>query len=375
MSKEASSRGPHTVRVDLGERSYDVLVGAGLIEAVGPTAAAGKPSQAVVISETTVAPLYGEAVLASLRAAGLSARLAEPFPAGEPSKTFATVSAVLDDVLGGETPIDRKTLVVALGGGVPGDLAGFVAAIALRGVPFLQVPTSLLAMVDSSVGGKTGVDHATGKNLIGAFHQPVGVVADVDTLRTLPERELANGLAEAVKHGVIRDPSLFAFLEANAESLATPDFDAAAMADLVARNVAIKAAVVADDEREAGVRAHLNFGHTIGHAVETFVGYETIRHGEAVALGMVAETAIAVRRGLLTQADADRLTALLAKLQLPTRQPGLDTAALLDLMQHDKKTVAGTIRLVLPSAIGDVDIYADITDAELRDAVAALGGG
>ena len=372
MSNEAASQGVRTVRVELGERSYDVLVGAGLLAGVGEVAAGVRPSRAVVVTETTVAPLYGEAVLASLRAAGLSARRCEPFPAGEPSKTLATVSEVLDDVLSGKPPIDRKSLVVALGGGVAGDLAGFVAAIALRGVRFLQVPTSLLAMVDSSVGGKTGVDHATGKNLIGAFHQPVGVVADVETLRTLPTRELANGLAEAVKHGVIRDPSLFAFLEAHAEALATPDFDAAAMTDLVARNVAIKAAVVADDEREAGVRAHLNFGHTIGHAVETFVGYETIRHGEAVALGMVAETALAVRRGLLDQASADRLTALLGRLGLPTRQPGLDTAALLDLMQHDKKTVASKIHLVLPTAIGEVGICADIAVAELADAVAAL---
>jgi 3-dehydroquinate synthase len=210
--------------------------------------------------------------------------------------------------------------------------------------------------------------------LIGAFHQPQAVVADVETLRTLPARELSNGLAESVKHGVIRDPSLLAFLEANADTLTSPKFDADVMAELVARNVAIKADVVAADEREAGVRAYLNAGHTVGHAVETFVGYESIRHGEAIALGLVAELQLSVNRGLLAAADAWRVVSLMSRLNLPITQPGLDVPALCSLMQRDKKTLRGQLRISVPTALGEMTILDDLRVEELQAAIETLAG-
>jgi 3-dehydroquinate synthase len=365
------------VEIALGKRSYDVCIASGLIGKTGESLVnlAGA-TQAVVVSDTNVAPLHAQPVLDSLAKADIQARLLT-FPAGEPSKTLATVSYVLDKLLSHTPPIDRGTMIVALGGGVVGDLAGFVAAIALRGLRFLQAPTTLLAAVDSSVGGKTGVDHETGKNLIGAFHQPAGVLCDVETLRTLPMRELRNGLAECVKHAVIRDANLLDFIESHAaDLLAGKDgalaFPAEGMIELVARNVAIKAGVVSEDEREAGVRAHLNFGHTIGHAVETFVGYETIRHGEAVALGMVAENAIAVTRGLLKNDVANRIKGVLEALGLPTRQANLDAKEIWRIMQHDKKARAGQVRLVLPKTLGDVDLYDDVTAEEVKQALETL---
>ena len=366
-----------TPRIDLAERSYDVRIASGLLAQAGESLKAWTGAQqAVVVSDTTVAPLHAGRVLDSLAAAGVATRLLT-FPAGESNKTLATVSAVLDGLLSHEPPIDRKTVIVALGGGVVGDLAGFVAAVALRGLRFIQLPTTILSAVDSSVGGKTGVDHAAGKNLIGAFHQPSGVLCDVETLRTLPKRELSNGLAECVKHAVIRDASLLDFLESQARDLLSGrdgalTFDADGMIELIARNVAIKAKVVAEDERESGVRAHLNFGHTIGHAIETFVGYEAIRHGEAVALGIVAENAIAVARGLLKRDVAHRVKGVLEALHLPTRQAGLDAKEIWRIMQYDKKNQAGRVRLVLPKALGDVDLHDDVTAEEVAQAIEIL---
>jgi len=268
------------ITVDLGPRSYDVIVGAGLLAHLGATVAAlGRTSHAVVISDSTVVDLYGPQAAESLAGANLAGAFIS-FPAGEANKTLAVYGKLLDDLLALTPAVDRDCVIVALGGGVPGDVAGFVAATALRGLRVVQCPTTLLAAVDSSVGGKTGVDHATGKNLIGAFHQPGAVVIDVETFRTLPAGELANGLAECVKHGVIRDEPLLGFIEDNAGAIGACNGDV--MEELVARNVAIKAAVVADDERETGQRAHLNFGHTIGHAIEVFVGYDKIAHGQAV---------------------------------------------------------------------------------------------
>jgi len=373
------------IRVELGLRSYDVCVGAGLLgsaDMLGKLASEIGASQVVVISDSNVAPLYGQATVDALAAAGLDAWATKPFPAGEPSKTLATASTLLDELLTHSPAIDRGTLVVPLGGGVAGDLGGFVAAIALRGLRVLQSPTSLLACVDSSVGGKTGVDHQTGKNLIGAFHQPSCVVIDVETLRTLPLAELRNGLGECVKHAVIRDESLLEFIEASAEKLLATEgrgddkklsFDAEIMAELIARNVTIKAAVVSADEREAGVRGHLNFGHTIGHAVETFIGYDNIRHGEAVSLGMVAANHIAKARGLLGPSQAQRITNILSKLELPTTTSPLDPGSIWQIMQHDKKALAGKVRMVLPTEIGKVDIYDDITPAEVAQAVESIG--
>jgi len=360
-----------TVGVELGERRYDVRVGAGLIARLGQTVRDLGAAGAAVVSDATVAALYGRRATDSLAAAGLHAELID-FPPGETSKTLTTASGVLDRLLVIQPPVDRSTVVVALGGGVVGDLAGFVAAVALRGLRFVQCPTTLLADVDSSVGGKTGVDHPAGKNLIGAFHQPGAVLIDVEALRTLPAAELRNGLAECVKHAVIRDERLLGFIEENADAILACETDV--MVELVARNVAIKAAVVADDEREAGQRAHLNFGHTIGHAIETLAGYAA-SHGEAVSLGMAAACRLAVRRGLLSQCDADRVERLLGRLGLPLRRGGLDFQALLPIMRHDKKARAGRIRMVLPARLGAVDIHDDVSDEELRAAVEYLAPG
>jgi 3-dehydroquinate synthase len=365
------------IHVELGDRSYDVRIAPGLISEVGASIAGlTGAKQAVVISDSSVAPLYASRVADSLTNAGIAPRVIE-FPAGEPSKVLVTVSSLLDELLDSGVPIDRRTVIVALGGGVVGDMAGFVAAVSLRGLRFVQCPTSLLAVVDSSVGGKTGVDHTAGKNLIGAFHQPVAVLSDIETLRTLSIDELRNGLGECVKHAVIRDASLLEFIEANAETLQSVidgklAFDAEIMCDLLARNVAIKAEVVRADERESGVRAHLNYGHTIGHAIETFVGYENIRHGEAVSLGMVTANHIAVERGLLDQATANHITAVLANLQLPTTRSSLDAAKIWNIMKHDKKTRDGKVRMVLPSAIAAVDIYDDISEQEVAKAIKSI---
>ena len=360
-----------TVRVDLGARSYDVSVAAGLIKQLGQVVASfGRVSRAVVITDSNVGPLYGQCAVESLARAELTVATLE-FPAGEANKTLATYGRLLDGLLGLDPAIDRDCVIVALGGGVVGDVAGFVAATALRGLRVVQCATSLLAAVDSSVGGKTGIDHATGKNLIGAFHQPSAVVIDVETFATLEPAELANGLGECVKHGVVRDEGLLAFIEENADGIAA--CRAGVMEDLVARNVAIKAAVVAADEREAGPRAHLNFGHTIGHAIEVFIGYDRIAHGRAVGLGMVAANHLAVARGLISADDGRRVERLLERLGLDVRVAGLDADDIWRIMQHDKKARGGKVRMVLPTELGAVDIYDDITPDEVAAATAALG--
>jgi 3-dehydroquinate synthase len=359
-----------TVHVDLGPRSYDVRIGAGLVGEIGQSAADLDAKRAAVISETNVAPLYAKQVLDSLSSAGLDA-WDIVFQAGEPSKTLGVASEILDELLGHEPPIDRRTMIIALGGGVAGDMAGFVAATALRGLRWLQCPTSLLADVDASTGGKTGVDHPVGKNLIGAFHQPAGVLIDVETLKTLPREELTNGLAECVKHAVIRDASMLDFLERNVEGILGNDPDV--MTELIAINVAIKAAVVTADELESGQRAHLNFGHTVGHAIETSVGYENIRHGEAIGLGMIAENRLATGRGMIPDQEASRVERVLASLGLPVHRAGLDAGEIWKIMQHDKKALDGRVRIVLASAIGDVDIYDDVTEDEVKSVVESLG--
>ncbi|MCE5277220.1 MAG: 3-dehydroquinate synthase [Planctomycetaceae bacterium] len=360
-----------TIRVELGWRSYDVLIGPGTIDTLGAKAAAlPRCSSAVVIADQTVADLYAARALASLKAAGVAASRVT-FPPGECSKTLQTLSTILDSLLTQRPAIDRDSVIVALGGGVTGDLAGFAAAVALRGLRWLQCPTTLLADVDSSVGGKTGVDHAAGKNLIGAFHQPAGVIADVATLASLPVDELRNGLAECVKHGVIRDESLLAFIEENADALLSCRGEE--MTELVARNVAIKGAVVSADETEKGQRAHLNYGHTVGHAIETLLGYQTIAHGQGVSLGMAAAGAMAVARGLLSEQDHGRILALLTRLGLPTKWPNLDAQKIWQIMQHDKKARGGKVRMILARGLGSVDIFPDISEEEALRGITALG--
>ena len=359
-----------TIRVELGDRSYDVRIGPGLLDAAGATVAALQDAAAaVVISDETVAGLYGQRTVDSLAGAGLDAALID-FPAGEQHKTLRTAGAVLDRLFAVSPAIDRDTVIVAAGGGVTGDLGGFVAAVALRGLRWVQCPTSVLADVDASVGGKTGVDHEVGKNLIGAFHQPSAVLIDVDTLATLPEEQFRSGLAECVKHGVIRDASLLDFIEDRAAAILAGDVEI--LTELLARNVAVKAAVVATDEREADERAHLNFGHTIGHAIETAVGFGRILHGQAVALGMVAADRLAVDRGLIEAEAAEHVEGLLRRLELPVRWDGLDADQIWQIMQHDKKVRGGQVRMVLPVMLGQVAVFDDITPKAVREAIDTL---
>lgn len=359
-----------SIAVDLGQRSYTVRVGAGVLGKLGDMVATlPKAKSVVLVADSTVAELYGPAALKALRSSGLTATMVD-FPAGEAHKNLHTLSHLFDELFAVRPAVDRNTVLVALGGGVTGDIAGFIAATALRGLRFVQCPTTLLADVDSSVGGKTGVDHPAGKNLIGAFHQPSGVLIDVETLRTLPSGELQSGLAECVKHAMIRDESLLGFIEANVDVIL--GLDGHILTDLVARNVAIKAAVVSADERETGVRAHLNFGHTIGHAIETLVGYGNMTHGQAVALGMIAACRMACRRGLVGQELVGRLVETLRRLGLAVRQEALDAGRIWEIMQHDKKTSGGQVRMVLPAGCGQVDVYDDIRPDEVRDAVASL---
>ena len=358
-----------TIAVDLGERRYEVRVGAGLLASLGAAVADVEDvTSVVVVSETTVAGLYGQRATESLEAAGVESSLIA-FPAGEAHKTLATVSQVLDE-FALSPPVDRSSLIVTLGGGVPGDRGGFVAATALRGLRFLQCPTTLLADVDASVGGKTGVDHPAGKNLIGAFHQPIGVLIDVETLRTLPRAELVGGLAECIKHAVIRDAALLESIEDHVEAILSVDTDV--MVELIARNVEIKASVVAADEREAGQRAELNFGHTIGHAIEAFVGYGKVSHGQAVSLGMVAACRIASDRGLLEAEASERVQEVLERLGLPVRIDGLDEEEIWRIMQHDKKARGGQVRMVLPVMLGAAAVFDDITPHAVRNAVECL---
>ena len=361
---------PITVDVNLGDRSYPVRVGpGGLDDLPAVIEAVGGVSSAAVISDSNVAKLYGRRVVEAIARAGVPASLLA-FPAGEQNKTLATYGALLNGLFALSPAVGRDSLVVALGGGVAGDVAGFVAATALRGLRWLQCPTSLLADVDASVGGNTAVDHHAGKNLIGAFHQPHAVVIDIETLRTLPEPELRNGLAECVKHAVIRDADLLGFIDRHAERIRNCDVDV--MTELVARNVAIKAAVVSADERETGERAHLNFGHTIGHGIETCVGYGRISHGQAVSLGMVAACHMAVARQLIEPGPAERIRAVLVRLGLPVTFPGLDAGAIWQVMQHDKKARGGRVRMVLPTAMGQVAVFDDVAPAEVEAAASHL---
>jgi len=330
------------VQVPLGERSYRVVVEPGGYAGLGPRLSEVAPGRrACLVTETNVGPLWAGAVREVLDAGGWDV-VQVTLPAGEASKTTATWTRCVDALLA--AGIDRTTPVLALGGGVLGDIAGFAAATVLRGVPFVQLPTTLLAMVDASVGGKTGVNHPSGKNLVGAFHQPVLVFAALDTLRTLPAAERVAGLGEVVKTALIGDADLLASVEAQAEALREGDLDA--LAPVIARCVEIKADVVGRDEREAGWRAVLNAGHTLGHAWEAASGFGALRHGEAVALGLLAETEWALRRGYCRDPQLPRrLAELLRRLGLPTRPPPLSPALLLGAMRVDKKA-RGDILLV-----------------------------
>jgi 3-dehydroquinate synthase len=337
------------IRVNLARYSYDVLIGAGLLTLVGLfLKEKGYADKAVVITDPNVKSRYGEVLEQSLTKNGFKVTTLV-VPAGEDQKSLDNAVRLYEQLT--DAYAERSTPIVALGGGVIGDLTGFVAATYLRGVPFVQLPTTLLAQVDSSVGGKVAVDHERLKNKIGAFHQPRLVIADTDTLKTLPKAELANGLAEAIKTAAVRGKEFFVYLEQNVEKLRA--LDISALEEAVYQCVSIKAEIVEKDERDAGLRNILNFGHTIGHAIES-VSHFGVRHGEAVAVGMVTTARISNRMGLLSYSEVDRLITLVEKAGLPARMPDLDTSAILKAMRHDKKVESGQVRFVLLKEIGDV---------------------
>jgi 3-dehydroquinate synthase len=355
-----------TVDVDLGERSYPVYIGGALIARAGELIAPKLAQRrTVVVTNAIVAAHWLSPLRASLERAGIAT--AELVIAdGEQQKSLATVEGLVGRLL--EMRAERHTTLIALGGGVVGDITGFTAAIYQRGMPFVQIPTTLLAQVDSSVGGKTGVNHPLGKNMIGAFHQPLAVVADTACLATLPERELAAGLAEVIKYGAIRDADFFDWLEANIEALRARD--SAVLARAVAQSCRIKAAIVAADERESGERALLNFGHTFGHAIEAALGYGEWLHGEAVAAGMALAAALSQRLGMLDSRDVARLRALIERAGLPVDAPKLGAARYVDLMRIDKKVSGGALRFVLLDAIGAARVRADVPPTILESVLA-----
>ena len=339
------------LNVDLGERSYPITIGAGLLADPGLLAQHIGGHKVAIVTNTTVAPLYLEQVAAPLRAAGRDV-LTVVLPDGEEHKNWASLMHIFDALL--EHKCDRKTTLVALGGGVIGDLTGFAAASYMRGVPFVQVPTTLLSQVDSSVGGKTGLNHPLGKNMIGAFYQPRAVLADTATLATLPARELSAGLAEVIKHGAIIDATFFDWIEHNIGKLMAREPQA--LAHAISRSCEIKAEVVRQDEREGGLRAILNFGHTFGHAIEAGMGYGAWLHGEAVGCGMVMAADLSHRAGLIDAATVTRLKALVAAAGLPVTAPDLGVQRWLELMEVDKKNEGGAIKFILLKPLGSPSI-------------------
>jgi 3-dehydroquinate synthase len=355
------------VPVNLDGARYEITVRPGLLAEVGKILSSITPTKrAGIITDSQVGPRYVQAVADSLRSAGIESVIAT-IPAGEDHKTLTDLAPVYDVLL--LARIERSTPILALGGGVIGDMTGFVAATVLRGVPFVQIPTTLLAMVDASVGGKTGINHAVGKNLIGAFHQPIAVLIDPVVLRTLPPRELRGGLAECIKHDIIRDAEGFARLERQIDRALALDLDY--LTDLIAHNVTIKARVVEADPFEHGVRAHLNFGHTFGHAIETVSHYD-YSHGECVALGMVAASRMAVDLGMLDDDSCRRIVDVILKAGLPTGGLKLATKDVVEAMIFDKKVRAGKVRFVLPDRIGHVVIRDDVPVEKVTAAVESL---
>ena len=354
-----------TLSVALGERSYPIDIGPGLIGDPSRYRPHIRHSQVMIVTNETVAPLY----LGRVRSALSGLEVADVIlPDGEQYKDMGTWSRIFDALLANR--FGRGCTLIALGGGVIGDMAGFAAACYQRGVPFIQVPTTLLAQVDSSVGGKTGVNHPSGKNMIGAFHQPRAVIADTDTLNTLPDRELRAGLAEVLKYGLIRDPGFFDWLHTHREALLTRDPDA--LSEAIERSCRNKAEVVAADEREAGQRALLNLGHTFGHAIEAGAGYGVWLHGEAVGTGMAMAAAMSAELGWIDHATSEHVRALIADFGLPVDPPtGLSTDRWLELMAVDKKVVDGTLRLVLLKGVGRAVVSADFTADQLRRTIDA----
>ena len=344
------------VRVALGEESYDILIGYGLEKELQSfVQESGFSKQAMLVTDSNVGPLYGEKVRAILEAGGLHVSVVT-IPAGESSKCLAVAEKLYTRAI--ELGLDRKSPIFALGGGVVGDLAGFIAATYMRGVPFVQLPTSLLAQVDSSVGGKVAVNHALGKNLIGAFYQPKGVFMDLSMMESLPKREIATGLGEIIKYGIIYDADFFVYLEQHADAVLALE----------------REAVVSEDEKESGLRRILNFGHTMAHAIEKETGYIRYNHGEAVAIGMIGAADISARLGMIPEADVARVEALVARMQLPTKAEGCTVDAMYRDIFHDKKTINGKVNWVLMQGIGKVTCRNDVPEDIVREAMAARIG-
>ncbi len=354
-----------TVKVDLGDRSYDIELGTGLDQAGAQLKELGLGRKMALVTNPLIKKLHGQRIVDSLKAAGFLVMSIE-VPDGEQYKNLDWANAIYTALL--TNGFDRKSALVAFGGGVIGDLTGFAAATFMRGVPFVQVPTTLLAMVDSSVGGKTGVNHPMGKNMIGAFYQPKKVLMDLAVLKTLPREEFLSGMAEVIKYGVIFDAGFFDYLDKNREKVLSLEPDA--LAHIIKRSCEIKAEVVSKDEREGGLRAILNFGHTVGHAIETAENY-TMRHGEAVAIGMVYASRLAHRTGLCDALVPERVEKLIKSYGLPTdlsalkRRPGV--TELMDTMRVDKKAEGGKVKFVLPKKIGEVVITKEWDEQHLRD--------
>ena len=357
------------VAIDLADRSYGILIGSGLLSDEASYAGLPQAATALIVTNTTVAPLYAQRLQAALASRFSSVHTVE-LPDGEAFKNWGTLNRIFDALLAHSC--DRKTVLFALGGGVVGDMTGFAAASYMRGVPFVQVPTTLLAQVDSSVGGKTAINHPLGKNMIGAFYQPHRVICDLATLKTLPPRELSAGLAEIIKYGPIADMAFMDWLEANMDALLARD--RTALAHAVRRSCEIKAWVVGQDERESGLRAILNFGHTFGHAIEAGMGYGAWLHGEGVGAGMVMATELSRRLGLVDGAFAARLQALVQRAGLPVRGPVLDAqdnaGRYLELMRVDKKAEGGEIRFVVIDGPGQAAVRA-APDALVREVIDA----
>jgi len=349
-----------TLKVDLGDRSYPIYIGHGLLGSAGLIQPHIRGQQVMVVSNETVAPLYLEKVLASLEGLRVETVI---LPDGEQYKNLQVLNSIYDALL--THRFDRKCTLVALGGGVVGDMTGFAAASYQRGVDFIQIPTTLLAQVDSSVGGKTGVNHPLGKNMIGAFHQPRCVIADTDSLNTLDDRQLSAGIAEVIKYGLIDDPEFFSWLEQNMASLMAREPEALAYA--IARSCEDKARVVAADEKEAGSRALLNLGHTFGHAIETGMGYGEWLHGEAVAAGMVLAAELSAHLGWIGEDVVERVRRLISAAALPVEAPGeLSSDRFLELMAVDKKVQDGILRLVLMKGMGHSVISDEASSEQIR---------
>ncbi len=349
------------LNIDLGERSYDILLGSELLVKVGESLSQIlQPSRIVLVTHPSLFQLYGDKVLSGLKEQDWPVDIIE-VPQGETSKNLKQAELIYDRLL--DLRCDRKSVLVALGGGVIGDLVGFIAATFQRGIPFVQVPTTLLSQVDSSVGGKTAVNHPRGKNMIGAFYQPRLVVADLDTLQSLPKNEFRAGLAEVIKYGVIYDSSLFEYLEKNTDKILQLDKDC--LAHIIKTSCAIKAKVVEKDERESHYRMILNFGHTLGHAIEALTGYSQFIHGEAVAIGMVCAAKLSQQLGKCSEEVPNRIKDLVKKCGLPAELPDLNPKAITESLYHDKKTMNNKIKFILVKEIGEIEIVDNMPEADI----------